>query len=137
MIDKAPDTHMQRFDIAAWVKGNTGQKHTCLPDALDRQVVEYAALADEHVQEMMEGQFFGLMGAHPEDRGWGHYEEQRIDRPFGSNAGGAALGRAQGLRTVARVLGSYRDVHGPRLRHMAEHLRQHKGAVVMPGSIGF
>ncbi|WP_232556718.1 T6SS effector BTH_I2691 family protein [Ralstonia solanacearum] len=74
--------YMQRFDVAGWLAGSTGQADTLQPAQLDKQVLEFAALTDEQVQTVSNEQCFGLMGMTPQERGWGNYETEENEQQF-------------------------------------------------------
>ena len=136
VIDAKPDDYMQRFDVAAWANGNTSGNHTCTADKLATQVPEFAALGSQVVRDAFEGQFFGLMGSDPIERGWGDWEEaveydEEEDAPGTAGMMGVKVPTGNKLTTVVNRKGpSYEQAHGQRLKQMAEFLQKNNGAVV-------
>ncbi|WP_052321626.1 T6SS effector BTH_I2691 family protein [Ralstonia sp. A12] len=135
-IEPKRDQYMQKLDIAAWAKGTTSQTHTCTPDKLATQVPEFAALGNQAVCDALEGQFFGLMGSDPIERGWGDWEEaveydEEEDAPGTAGMMGVKVPTGNKLTTVVNHKGpTYDKAHGQRLKQMAEFLQKNKGAVV-------
>ncbi|WP_317629317.1 T6SS effector BTH_I2691 family protein, partial [Variovorax boronicumulans] len=138
--------YTQSFDVKGWALGNTSQKDAVQPGLLNGQVMEFSALSTASVQKVGNEQHYGLMGTHGAERGWGNYSEARYGRHFektrhetigtgnpedsGVTDAGAVGGMAIGPY-VAEVLGMrYSDVHGPRLKKIAELLQVNRGAVV-------
>ena len=135
-IDAKPDQYMQRFDVAAWANGKTSGNHTCTPNKLATQIPEFAALGNQVVRDAFEGQFFGLMGSDPIERGWGDWEEaveydEEEDAPGTAGMMGVKVPTGNKLTTVVNHKGpSYDQAHGQRLKQMAEFLQKNNGAVV-------
>jgi len=145
VIGKDPEKYMQVFDVAAWVKGATGQSDTMLPETLGTMVMEFKALSNETFQKVGSEQTFGLMGCSPQESGWGDYSEVREGRHYAgqrhesrntdgtvTTTDGPGLPGSMSTGTyVADVLGHPYDLaHGPRLREMLALLQGNKGAVV-------
>jgi hypothetical protein len=135
-IEPKRDRYMQKFDVAGWANGSTSQDHACTPDRLTTQVPEFAALGNQVVRDAFEGQFFGLMGSDPIERGWGDWEEaveydEEEDAPGTAGMMGVKVPTGNKLTTVVNHKGpSYDQAHGQRLKQMAEFLQKNKGAVV-------
>ncbi len=121
--------YMQRFDVAGWLAGSTGQADTLQPAQLDKQVLEFAALTDEQVQTVGNEQCFGLMGMTPQERGWGNYETEENEQQFIAVPDAPPV-VVDDVRTVLITQPTYQKKHGPRLEGMRKFLQNNKGAVV-------
>lgn len=130
-IEPSLGKYMQSFDVAGWANGNTSQKDTSQPGQVNSQVVEFAALSNAKIRDAMDGQFFGLMGTNPQERGWGDYDEtveEEIPNPGAMGDNASATIRIE--KVIDRKGMPYVGAHGSRLRKMAELLQKNSGAVV-------
>ncbi|MBB6583997.1 T6SS effector BTH_I2691 family protein [Ralstonia solanacearum] len=128
-IEPNPAKYMQRFDVAGWLSGNTSQADSLQPEQLDKQVLEFAALADEKAQMAGNEQCFGLMGMTPQERAWGNYEVEETSQQVIAvpDAAPVIIGD---VHTVLVTQPTYQKKHGPRLEGMRKFLQDKKGAVV-------
>jgi hypothetical protein len=127
VIGAAPDKYMQTINVAAWVKGTTGQDDTMLPDQLDARVLEFKALSGQTLKDVASEQVFGLMGCTTAERQWGDWEEEQISPPLTVDD----YGRGDAVKKIVKhTQPQYDQAHGPRLRKMVEFLKANKGAVV-------
>ncbi|MBS0427824.1 MAG: hypothetical protein JSR41_11135, partial [Proteobacteria bacterium] len=129
-VEPQRDKYMQKFDVAGWANGSTGQKDTCQPGQLNGQVVEFAALGDAKLRDAMEPQLYGLMGANAIERVWGDWEDQVYEEKPGYTAMGDYAGGTLEARTEIRKGLPYATVHGPRLKQIAGYLQDKQGAIV-------
>ncbi|QHB56927.1 hypothetical protein GRB31_18100 (plasmid) [Ralstonia solanacearum] len=128
-IEPNPAKYMQRFDVAGWLSGNTSQADSLQPEQLDKQVLEFAALADENVQMAANEQCFGLMGMTPQERAWGNYEVEETEQQFIAVPDAPPV-VIDDVRTVLITQPTYQKRHGPRLEGVRKFLQDKKGAVV-------
>lgn len=128
-IEPNPAKYMQRFDVAGWLAGNTSQADSLQPEQLDKQVLEFAALADEKVQMAGNEQCFGLMGMTPQERAWGSYEVEETSQQVIAVPDAAPV-IIDDVRTVLVTQPTYQKKHGPRLEGVRKFLQDKKGAVV-------
>lgn len=120
--------YAQRFDVAAWLGGNTSQDHSVSPSQIGTQVVEFAALLNEAVVEACDGLLFGLMGSSAKERSWGDYETD-ITQPVYNVRTGLPTGRTNTV-THRHRQPAYRDAHGERLLLLGQFLANNKGAIL-------
>lgn len=136
--------YMQSFDVAAWASGTVFQPDTCQPGQLSGQIMEFAAMNNPSVQKVSVEQHYGLMGESGRERGWGEYREARygkhfepvrhekhgIDGSISVTDDRASGGVAEGSYVAEVHAPAYEEVHGQRLKQIADLLQTKKGAVL-------
>lgn len=123
---KSNTASLQHLDLAGWMNGKQSQKDTCPPDQLRNQVLEWSALENPALQEILNDQWFGLMGMNQTEQEWGPYI--RVERKRLGNSKGAPFFLKQIIPEPGQ---SYAEVHGKRLANIEATLRCTKGAAIV------